>query len=407
MVRTFTMDKVKSLATKPIDHFCNEDPGEFQFASAEVSDTAEIIGLYNISYEGQYPELVFTSYQLLKNEILRKNKKLFVARDEDQNVVACISFLYDPYNRIAKAGSAVVSKEAQGKNLTRKLIEYGVDDIQATTKGIALLYITTRTVHRIAQHLTDNMGFKKLGIFPNAHKTKDYETHVLGGLYFEGANDHRYSDFKQHPRVMPIFNIAKDECDLPEMEIATDLQLKNFHDEPPVLEFIHAKEFVKTSYDKAKKNKEIELGFFPFHEPSTLITSPDGAIQVFASINKIDNQCVIIGFKIDHKVSFTSLFLKVSSMLRDLGVRYIEMIARANRLNIIEKIIQAKFIPCGYVPSFQLEVDKRYDYVVFSKSFEILEFNNIELTGVSNLYLKEYIKTWSEISLSKFLSVSI
>jgi len=407
MIRTFTMDITTSPATKSLNHFSAGSLSEFQFASAEVSDTAEIIGLYNVSYEGQYPELVFTNYQLLKNEILRRNKKLFVARDMDHNVVACISFLYDPYNRIAKAGSAVVGKEAQGKNLTRSLIEFGVDDIQSTTKGIALLYITTRTVHRIAQHLTDNMGFKKLGIFPNAHKTKDYETHVLGGLYFEGAQDHRFSDFKQHPRVMPIYNIAKEECDLPDMEIATDLQLKEFYDEPPVLEFIHATEFVKSSYNNAKKNKEIELGFYPFHEPSTLITSPDGSIQVFANINKIDNQCVIIGFKIDRKVSFTSLFLKVSSMLRDLGVRYIEMIARANRLNIVDKIIQAKFIPCGYVPSFQLDMDKRYDYVVFSKSFEILEFNNIELTGVSNLYLKEYIKTWSEISLSKFLSVSI
>ncbi len=380
---------------------------DFQFASAEVSDTAEIIGLYNTSYEGQYPDPIFTNYQLLKNEIQRKNKKLFVARDPQENVVACISFLYDPYNKIAKAGSAVVAKEAQGKNLTRKLIEYGIDDIKSQTQGIALLYITTRTVHRIAQHLTDNMGFKKLGIFPNAHKTKEYETHVLGGLYFTGANDLRYTDFKQHPRVLPLFNIAKKECELPDMELATDLQIKEFHADAPVLEFIHAKEFVKTSYMNAKKNKDIELGFFPFHEPSTLITSPDGDIQVFANINKIDNHCVIIGVKIDRKVSFTSLFLKVSSMLRDQGVRYIEMIARANRLNIIEKIIQAKFIPCGYVPAFQLIEGKRYDYVVFSRSFEILEFNNIELTGVSNQYLKEYIKTWSEISLNKFMTVSI
>ena len=305
------------------------------FSQAIEKDTAEIIGLYNTTYDGLYPDPIFSDYQLLKKEILKKNKKLYVVRDENTEVIATLSFLYDPTNMIAKAGSAVVAKSAQGLNLTRKLLDFGINDIRKSTQGIRLLYITTRTVHKIAQHLTDKMGFKKLGIFPNAHKTKNYETHVLGGLFFDGAFEQRYIHFKQHPRIKPLFDIARDECLLPEMDVCNDFVRKEYNSKVPVLEFIQAQEFVKNSYKMAKKNSEIQLGFFPFHEPTSMITSPGGNIQVYVSINDLDKHCVIIGFKVDKAVSFTDLFLTVSSMLRDKGVRYIEMIARANRFNII------------------------------------------------------------------------
>ena len=372
------------------------------FSSAEAKDTAEIIGLYNSSYEGFYPDPVFTSYHLLKQEILRKNKKVYVIRDKT-DVIACASILYNPENRIARAGSIVVSANFQGQSLSRRLLEFGIADIKENTNGISLLYLTSRTVHKSMQYIASKMGFKQLGIFPNAHKIHHYETHILSALYFQPDLQKRYVSFEQHPMVKPLFDIVKEECGLPAMKESLDFKSKEFNSKMPVLEFIHASEFVKSNYENAKENSEIDLGFFPFHQPTVMITSPKGAIQVYVSINQIDKHCVIIDVKIDKEVSFTDLFLKVSKMLRDQGVRYIEMIARANRLNIIDKIIKAKFIPCGYVPSFQLDGEIRYDYAVFSRSFEILELNDIELTGVSQLYLKEYVKSWSKVSLRNFL----
>ena len=65
-------------------------------------------------------------------------------------------------------------------------------------------------------------------------------------------------------------------------------------------------------------------------------------------------------------------------------------------MNILNKVLKAKFIPCGYLPAFQLEGEKRYDYVVFSRSFEILDFNNLELTGENQKYLRNYIGLWEQ-----------
>jgi hypothetical protein len=367
----------------------------FTSRSATSKDIGDIINLYNTAYQGTYPDPMFSNYGLLKSEIEAKNKKIYVSINIETNeVVACIEFNYDPDNLIAKAGSAVVSVSAQGNNLTKVLII-------KNTNGLDLLYITTRTVHKVAQHLTTKIGFKILGVFPNAHKTTHYETHILAGLYFQNALTKRHKDFEQHPRIKPVFDVVKKECDLSEQKENTHWNEKVIDGEVPILEIINAVEFVKARYKKRKDFHDIDLGFFPFHGPNAMISSPDGSIEVFVSINQIDKHCVITGVKIDRVISFTKLFLKVSNMLRDLGVRYIEMIVRANRLNIIDKVIKAKFIPCGYVPAFQLENGVRYDYAVFSRSFEVLDFNNIEIVGVGEKLLKEYVSTWSEISLGK------
>ena len=50
------------------------------------------------------------------------------------------------------------------------------------------------------------------------------------------------------------------------------------------------------------------------------------------------------------------------------------------------------------MPGFQKEGDSRYDYVVFSRSFEILDFENLSFKGINKKYVDEYIKAWSNIA---------
>jgi hypothetical protein len=92
--------------------------------------------------------------------------------------------------------------------------------------------------------------------------------------------------------------------------------------------------------------------------------------------------------------------------LRNAGARYIEVIVRADRPKILESIMRAKFIPCGFFPAFQMVNDKRHDFVVFSRSFEIFDFQNVKLKGLNQVYLEEYFKAWKRMSLNpKLLQV--
>ena len=372
-----------------------------KFRLATSSDISGILNLYYDVYLGSYPDPMFSNFKELGIALASENDFIFVANTDD-NIVACLLFKYDAKNLLGKAGAAIVASSYRGNNITQKLIAHGIEHLQKNTPGLEVLYATTRTVHKAAQLLTQNMGFKKLGIFPNVHKTQEYETHALTGIFLSDSIAKRYTSFEQHPKVYEIFKIVQGECNLLPMKMAVDWKRKIYDGEVPTLESINAAKFVKYRFDNQIKDQCIDFAFYPFAVPNVLITSPDGSIELFLFINELDKSCAIIGCKVDRKVSLTKLFLKVSSMLRDQGVRYVEIIVRANRINVIDKVIEARFIPSGYVPGLQrTEDDIRYDYVVFSRSFEILDFNNIVLTGVNELYLKEYVKSWEEIALGR------
>lgn len=371
---------------------------EFHIARAIQSDLAEILDLYHMAYTGTYPDQTFLDPKRLKRALNDASRFVFVAKSyKSEKIIGCLSFQYDHEHLLAKAGAAVVLPEYRGLKITQKLLKFGIEQFSQ----LEVLYITTRTVHKAAQVLTQNLGFKQLGIFPNVHKTSEYETHALAALYFNQALEKRHIEFKQHPDIYNLFELARENVELDQMSLAEQWHEKPYYGEVSVLEVIDsAPVFINKRYDVLKQ--EIDMAFFPFHKPNLLITSPAQNLEVFAYVNEVDKHCVIVGCKLDREVSFTELFLRVSNLLRDRGIRYIELILRANRLNIVDKIIKAKFIPCGYLPAFQLEGDKRFDYIVFSRSFEILDFNNLYLNGNSAKFLENYIKLWEKMHLGRF-----
>ena len=391
-------DKLKC-DSMSLSNFTDSEGSEYKVRRATYGDMASILQLYTSAYDGTYPDPTFTDVSLLRNAILGNKTDIYVATNELGKVVASILFKYDAENLLGKAGAAVVDPICRGKKLTQKLIKFGIKDINERTNGLDVIYVTSRTVHKAAQILTLKMGFKQIGIFPNVHKTKDYETHALAAMHFNNSLSKRYVEFEQHPKVLPLYNIVRENITLPEMKEAELWDKKNYSGEVPTLEVIEAPEFVKNRMKNLVSKNEVDLAFFPFHTPTLLITSPSQNIEVFAYVNKLDQHCVITGVTIDREVSFKDLFLKVSNILRDRGIRYIEVIIRANRLNIIDKISNAKFLPCGYFPAFQLEKNQRYDYVVFSRSYEILDFENIDLTPSNEKYLKNYINLWEDTFL--------
>ncbi len=374
----------------------------FHLRKSNLNDMAAIFQIYVSAYDGTYPDPTFTQVDKLEAAIKSTHKLIFVAEDNNQQILGCILFLYQEDSQLAKAGAAVVIPEYRGHNITQMLIRYGIEYIQKHTDGLDVLYSTTRTVHKAAQILTLKMGYKQLGIFPNVHKTKEYETHALVAMHFNNSLERRYIDFEQHPCVAKLFDIVQKVEGIPAMAIAKDWDEKVYAGEVPVLEVIEAKEFINYNYTKLQESDSVDLAFFPFHTPNILITSADQELQVYAYVNEFDKHCVITGCKIDRKVSFTSLFQSVTQILRDRGIRYIEIIIRANRLNIIDKIYKAKFLPCAYVPAFQNENGTRYDYVVFSRSFEILDFNHLELTDENEKYLQNYIEEWEKSFLGGY-----
>ena len=376
---------------------------KIQLATEE--DIFQISQLYFDVYQGAYPEPLMKDFNLIRNFIRSEMGFWFITKKQNQ-IVGSVLFVYDKENRIAKAFGAVVRVECRGQGMMEELLSFGINYLKEYTAGVDIFYSTTRTVNEAAQTLTEKLGFKKLGIFPNAHRTNDYETHCLAAIISPEALSIRHTDYKIHHDLESLYSVVQKELGIGPIEsIVPDKPSKELIPAGD-LEVVRSEKFVSYRYDLLKSEKLLKFEFFPFHRPNLMILSPDQSVEVFCYFSEADGYCVIVGGKMPNDQDYGQLFLETNKLLRGAGARYIEVIVRSDRPKILESIIRAKFIPCAFFPAFQLIDDKRYDFAVFSRSFEIFDFQNVRLKGMNQVYLEEYFKAWKRMSLNpKLLNV--
>jgi len=367
---------------------------------ATDNDIFEICQLYFDVYEGKYPDPLMKDFNLIRQFINSGSGFWFITKDSKNNVIAAVIAAYDRDNLIAKAFGAVVRKEFRAQGVMEELLSYGINFLREKTPGIDVIYSTTRTVNEAAQTLTEKLGFKKLGIFPNAHRTNEYETHCLAAIIYPSAIKKRNSSYKIHHEVSSLYSIVQNEVGLNTIESIVPSLPTKILENPGELEVVNSPKFVAYRYNNLRAEKKLEFEFFPFHQPNLVIMSPDQRIELFCHLSSVDGYCVVVGGKMPSNLNFSELFLRSNKLLRDTGARYIEVIVRADRPKILESILKAKFIPCAFFPAFQLIGEKRHDFLVFSRSFEIFDFQNVKLKGMNQIYLEEYFKAWKRMSLN-------
>lgn len=366
---------------------------------ATEEDIFQISQLYFDVYQGTYPDPLMKDFVLIRQFIQSEAGFWFVTKDQG-TVIASVLAAYDKENLIAKAFGAVVRNEYRSRGIMEELLSYGINFLREKTAGVDIIYSTTRTVNEAAQTLTEKLGFKKIGIFPNAHRTNDYETHCLAAIVYPEALEKRNRNYMIHHEVASLYDIVQKEVGLGELESLVPDKPSKVLVEPGELEVVKSPKFVSYRYQHLKNEKQLEFEFFPFHQPNLVIISPDQSIELFCHLSSVDGYCVIVGGKMPGNLNFTELFLKSNRLLRDAGARYIEVIVRADRPKILESILRAKFIPCGFFPAFQMVGSRRHDFLVFSRSFEIFDFQNVKLKGLNQVYLEEYYNAWKRMSLN-------
>lgn len=368
---------------------------------ASEEDVFQISQLYFDVYQGTYSDPLMKDFNRIRKFIKSEEGFWFIVKDPHSNneIIASVLAAYDKENRIAKAFGAVVRHEFRGQGIMEELLAFGIRFLREKTQGVDVIYSTTRTVNEAAQTLTEKLGFKKLGVFPNAHRTDEYETHCLAAIIYDSALEKRNANYRIHHEIASLYEVVQKEVGLNSLESIIPEKPSKILMSSGELEVIKSPKFVEYRYNYLKNEKGLEFEFFPFHQPNLVIISPDQKIELFCHLGS-DGYCVIVGGKMPGNLDFTELFLSSNRLLRDAGARYIEVIVRADRPKILESILKAKFIPCGFFPAFQLVNDKRYDFLVLSRSFEIFDFQNVKLKGMNQVYLEEYFKAWKRMSLN-------
>lgn len=369
---------------------------------ATINDIYQLARLYHEVYEGLYPDPMMKDL-IQMEQFISDPRNFWVVSESGERIVGSVIYVYNEGNLLAKVYGAVVHSSQRGQRLTQRMMAYGFEVLVSHTKGLDLVYATTRTVHETAQALTEEMGYVKLGIFPNVHRTNRFETHGLTALIQESALRKRHANYKIHQTVKSLVDLCLAEMKIPTLEaIVPDKPTRKLLP-PPLIELVEAENFALHRYAILKAEGKLKFQFFPFHEPNVMILSPNQSVEIFLHINRLDGHCVIVGGKVEGDISFTSLFLQVGEMMRKVGARYLEILVRADKPKIVDSILNAKFIPCAFVPAFQLEGSRRIDYLVLSRTFEVLDFQDVKLKGINQKYLEVYFDNWMQSSLNSKL----
>ena len=364
---------------------------------AKVQDMRRIQMLYAEIYGGSYSVPIVTDKDKMRSAIEHDEYYWLVAECQGR-VVGSLVYALDLLYRNSKAFGAVVSQEFRKHNLAFMMMKLVLDDITANKDLVDLVYATTRTANHAPQRLTESLGFIKLGIFPNTHKVQDNETHCLTAYLTEGALQRRRKNPRIIPEVEAFYEIVRRQIKLEPAQIKDAQGAYSDHKQKiPLLNFeaITAPEFVKNRYKKTKHTSFFEHIVMPFHEPNLLLITPDQGTEVYLTYSQKDKYSVVVGGVTNEK-SFAVVLESIARKVSDLDMAYVEVIIDAYSPALQREALDARFIPSAYFPCAKRMGGKRYDCIVFSRTFDILDFRNVKIISLYKNFLREYLKLWRE-----------
>jgi len=364
---------------------------------ARIADMRRIQMLYAEVYGAAYPIPIIADKDKMRSAIENDEYYWLVAECQSR-VIGSLVYSVDLLYRNSKAFGAVVSQEFRKHDLAFTMMKLVLDDITQTKDLVDLVYATTRTANHAPQKLTESLGFIKLGIFPNTHKVQDNETHCLTAYFTERALQRRRTTPVIIPEIAPFYEIVRRQIKLEPAQLSDVKRDYSDHKTKiPLLNFetITATEFIKHRWKKTKSNSFFENIFMPFHEPNLILITPDQGTEVYITYSQKDKYSVIVGGVTNEK-SFAVVLESVAQKVSQMDMSYVEVIIDAYSPELQRDALDARFIPSAYFPSAKRMEDKRYDCVVFSRTFDILDFRNVRIISLYKNFLNEYLKLWRE-----------
>ncbi len=386
------------MADKKIDKIIKtEGRPDVLIRLARVSDMRRIQMLYAEVYGSGYPIPIIIDKEKMRRAI-EDDDYYWVVSDCGGRIVGSFVFAVDLRYRNSKAFGAVVSQDYRKMDLAHTMLRLVLEDIMERKNLVDIMYATTRTANHAPQKLFESMGFVKLGIFPNTHKVQDNETHCLTALLTEKALQRRRQVPQIIPEIAPFYGIVRKQINLEDPRIADVGREYSDHSRKiPLLNFevIDAPEFVKNRWHKTVSNSFFERTFMPFHEPNLILITPDQGTEVYLTCSRKDKYSVVVG-GVTNEDNFAVVLESVAQKVSQMDMAYLEVIIDAYSPEAQRDAMDARFIPSAYFPCAKRMGEKRYDCVVFSRTFEILDFRNVSIISLYKEFLREYVKLWRE-----------
>lgn len=362
---------------------------------ARTLDMRRIQMLYAEVYGAAYPISIIADREKMRRAI-EDDDYYWVVADCQGRIVGSLVYSLDLFYRNSKAFGAVVSREFRKHDLAYTMMKLVLDDITVKKDLVDVIYATTRTANHAPQKLTESLGFVKLGIFPNTHKVQDNETHCLTAYLTKSALRKRRASPELAPEIVPFYDIVRGQIGLDKPKVKDVKGEYGDHSvKIPLLDFetITAPEFIKNRWKNTRSNSFFKRTFMPFHEPNLILITPDQSTEVYLTYSQKDKYSVVVGGVTSEK-SFSVVLESIAQKVSGMDMAYVEVIIDAYSPALQGEALDARFIPSAYFPCAKRMGDKRYDCIVFSRTFEILDFRNVKILSLYKNFLDEYLKLW-------------
>jgi GNAT superfamily N-acetyltransferase len=370
-----------------------------QIQPASLKDREELLKLYFLTYGRDYPLAYGTDSQKMTEAIGSEEYEWLTARDlKNDSIIGSIVFELDRLNKVGKAAALVVHPDYRKAGIGSQLLARG-NALIGSDGFLNSIYTTTRTQNIGPQLICLREGYLPLGIFPNAHKLKTYETTTLMVKFKEGALEKRISIEKIPQKLIPLYEVVRER--LPEINLPKCAEMSNgisgrLPRKEVSFEAIFAPNYVLRRFRSDVMDPQNQ--FYPFHSPNLLLAEENGNIEVFAFFNKSDGYCTLISFN-PPIYELEDVIPALLDKLHGLGVSYVEVLVGTDRIQSIEVLLRSQFLPSALYPAMREVKGRTYDFVVMTRTMEPLNFRGMQIEQAFKPYIDQYVNLWKSMYL--------
>lgn len=373
------------------------------YRRAGADDVFRIMELYQRAQPHVVSDFIYLEYNRLAT-LLNDPDNFWMLAEKGEKLIASISLKLDPEQRIGKVYRMLISGQSTDTaEVLRRTLVFTIRWLKEKFPDLDLLYTTTLSLKEEQQEIARNVGFKTLGIFPNALGEDRSHLNSLTGFFYPGTlQAKRAGEISLHPELQKLFHITAKECELSPLPIAslqpagkstTSFSILEVQE----LELITAVGFVRNRFLKLKESRTIDT-FYPFQIPNIILCDENEDVQIFVRLDPANRFASIIGEHVKKSLDPVRLYSMVREKLKSVGASYTEVINDAGDSEGNSVFLKAGFTPCAYFPCLKRHGETRRDYVVFGHSSEYVYRPHLNTLPIYS----EYYSAYAEIEFGRY-----
>ncbi len=372
---------------------------------ATPADVIPIQDLYRLVYGGKYPAEHAINPAFLDSQIRDRQHYLWLIAKTpgSDKIIGTIVFNFDSENRLGKAAGVAVAPGFRGRGIAGQLLKRGVKHLTEEHGLVDVVYATTRTVNEAPVRVVSEMGFRPMGIFPNAVRVEDLEHLTLDVLLTPVGLRSRRKKPYLFPAFQEVYQLARKNLSLERPYVVTERAPLKLSRQKTTFQVVADEVEARKRFHQLSMEKRVSNSFFPFHKPTHILATDDGGTEVFVWFAGVANQTAIVGYRTD-RVNVHDLLDSVAATLQKMGAGYVELLVDAYNFVLQQEAFTARFIPSAYFPAMRLNHDGlRDDYFVLTRTFHLLDFTGSIVQGENLHFLRAYLRHYHDLYFKPIL----